>query len=45
MPQQTISRRNFVRYSVVGAGVAAAACSMSPAEAAAETAGSGADYP
>lgn len=45
MPQQTISRRNFVRFSVVGAGVAAAACSMSPAEAAAETAGSGADYP
>ena len=45
MPQQTISRRNFVRFSVVGAGVAAAACSMSPAEAAAEMAGSGADYP
>lgn len=45
MPQQTISRRNFVRFSVVGAGAAAAACSMSPAEAAAEMAGSGADYP
>lgn len=45
MQQQTISRRNFVRFSVVGAGVAAAACSMSPAEAAAETAGSGAEYP
>ena len=45
MPQQTISRRNFVRFSVVGAGAAAAACSMGPAEVAAETAGSGAEYP
>ena len=44
MTQHAMSRRNFVRFSVVGAGAAAAACSMRPATAAAATAGA-AEYP
>lgn len=43
MLEKDVSRRNFVRFSVVGAGVAAAALSHDPATAAAAPAG--ADYP
>ena len=43
MLEKDVSRRNFVRFSVVGAGAAAAALSYDPAPAAAAPAG--ADYP
>ena len=45
MLEKEISRRNFVRFSVVGAGVTAVAMSADPHEAAAETIEAGTDYP
>lgn len=45
MQQQTISRRNFVRFSVVGTGVAAAACGAHPAVAGADTVAGSSSYP
>lgn len=45
MLEKEISRRNFVRFSVVGAGAAAVAMSADSYEAAAETTEAGADYP
>lgn len=45
MLEKEISRRNFVRFSVVGAGATAVAMSADPYEAAAETIEAGTDYP
>jgi len=45
MLEKEISRRNFVRFSVVGAGATAGAMSADPYEAAAETIEAGTDYP
>lgn len=45
MLEKEISRRNFVRFSVVGAGAMAVAMSADPYEAAAETIEAGTDYP
>ena len=44
MLEKEISRRNFVRFSVVGAGATAVAMSADPYEAAAETIEAGTDY-
>lgn len=45
MLEKEISRRYFVRFSVVGAGATAVAMSADPYEAAAETIEAGTDYP
>lgn len=45
MLEKEISRRNFVRFSVVGAGATAVAMSADPYGAAAETIEAGTDYP
>lgn len=45
MLEKEISRRNFVRFSVVGAGATAVAESADPYEAQAETIEAGTDYP
>lgn len=45
MLEKEISRRNFVRFSVVGAGATAVAMSADPYEAAAATIEAGTDYP
>lgn len=45
MLEKEISRRNFVRFSVAGAGATAVAMSADPYEAAAETIEAGTDYP
>ena len=45
MLEKEISRRNFVRFSVGGAGATAGAMSADPYEAAAETIEAGTDYP
>lgn len=45
MLEKEISRRNFVRFSVVGAGATAVAMSADPYEAEAETIEAGTDYP
>lgn len=45
MLEKEISRRNFVRFSVVGAGATAVAMSADPYEAAAETIEAGTDCP